>query len=154
MSISLSVCKYCTFSPPAAGDASVIAPSFAMHELHHQLGKRGFLWRRLITQPICRRRAGGWLRSRAGPPRTPGMFYSAAGAARTLIYLREGRWEQTPSQPLPSLPLNNLPPSKCVFLSYIFFCGLRSLNILQCIIYPWSTAGWLGVVYMRVGTGI
>lgn len=38
-------------------------------------------------------------------PRRPGIFYSGAGAARPLIYLREGRQEHTPSQPLPSLPL-------------------------------------------------
>lgn len=30
-----------------------------------------------------------------GPATHTRMFYSAAGAARTLIYLREGRWEQT-----------------------------------------------------------
>lgn len=43
MSISLSVCKYfiCFFFTSAAGNASVIALSFAMHEVHNQLGEEG-----------------------------------------------------------------------------------------------------------------
>lgn len=103
------------FFVSATGKASIIALPFAMHELHNQLGEEGwwgsadaggavFSHRRLITHPICSQCAWRALRlvTATALPHRPVIFYSGAGTASLLIYLQEGKQQQTSTHTAPT----------------------------------------------------
>lgn len=83
-----------------------------MHEVHNQLGEEVyFLWRRLITHPICSQYAWRAVRlvtePRAGPARETChiLFRRKHCEAGDLSAGGKAGANRPPRQPLPSLPL-------------------------------------------------